>query len=79
MIAFYGVESLMNSDNSLKDKSYLIDDRYEEGFCHWDNMQARPAAEVLSDMPKWFEDLIEQPGWGEASNIRWSEGVEDDL
>ena len=37
----------------------------------YDDMEARPAAEVLRDMVRWYEELVELPG-GENSGAQWS-------
>jgi len=43
--------------------------------CRWDEWDGRPAAQVLRDMVKWYEDLIETPGGGENTPLDWDSDI----
>jgi hypothetical protein len=53
-----------NDDNDSDD-----DDNDNENI--YDEMDARPAPDVLRDMVRWFEDLTEYPGDGDDSGREW--------
>ncbi|KAM0324368.1 hypothetical protein ACHAQA_008149 [Verticillium albo-atrum] len=54
-------ESEENDDN----------DDDDDNINHWDEMDSRPAPNVLRDMVLWYENLTELPGSGERSGPEW--------
>jgi hypothetical protein len=56
-----------DSDNGDDDEG--ADDDDNENI--YDEMDARPAPDVLRDMVRWFEDLTEHPGDGDDSGREW--------
>jgi hypothetical protein len=49
------------------------EDEDEEEENRWDEMDARPAPNVLRDIARWYRQLIEVPGGGEYSGCEWYE------
>ncbi|KAL5322942.1 hypothetical protein ACEPPN_010922 [Leptodophora sp. 'Broadleaf-Isolate-01'] len=47
------------------------DEDSEGGECIYDEMDARPARDVLRDIVQWYHDLVETPGGGEQSGEEW--------
>ncbi|KJZ76373.1 hypothetical protein HIM_04102 [Hirsutella minnesotensis 3608] len=58
-------------DQGESDESEEEDEDEEEVDC--DNMDARPAANVLRDIIRWYYDLSEVPGGGEHSGSLWNQ------
>lgn len=51
------------------------DDQEEEDENQWDEMQARPAPNVLRDIARWYRELVDVPGGGEHSGWQWQEEI----
>ncbi|KAK4040850.1 hypothetical protein C8A01DRAFT_45872 [Parachaetomium inaequale] len=43
----------------------------DEDINHWDEMDSRPAGNVLRDIIRWYRELVETPGGGENTAWTW--------
>lgn len=59
-----------NEEDEAEDED---EDEDEEEENRWDEMDARPAPNVLRDIARWYRQLIEAPGGGEYSGSEWDE------
>lgn len=51
------------------------DESSDEEGGNWDEMDSRPAGDVLRDIVRWYHDLIETPGGGDLSCVEWDPDV----
>ncbi|OIW29093.1 hypothetical protein CONLIGDRAFT_670792 [Coniochaeta ligniaria NRRL 30616] len=64
-----------NDDDNEDDEEDEDSEDDEEDENYWDEMDARPAPDVLRDIARWYRQLIRVPGGGDHSYGEWLEEI----